>query len=201
MQNLAAISAILTAFTALASLTTAWFVVRLDSQRSKSDVFLRLSSLMDADEMRRKRHFVYLLDRDSYPEWTSQQQSDVDDLLACLDLSLTLYKAGAINRKMYMYMFGDVTFRVIFQTVPYCNSQVKVRGDQFLAPVRMALPGLVSEWRRLARRNRFPLQLMVSRESRVTITPDSFEGDADLKRFSHPKYSRRRRWRLRSVFE
>ena len=75
-------------------------------------------------------------------KWTPEQRSAVDDWLACLDLSLTLYKANAINRDVYMYMFGDVTLRTVYQVVPYCNSEVDARGDQFLIPMRLAIAGV-----------------------------------------------------------
>ena len=184
MQGLITAATTLTALTAFTSLMTTWYVIRLDGQRSKSDTFFRLAAVINSDDMRRKRGKVYALNRDEFSKWTPEQRSAVDDWLACLDLSLTLYKANAINRDVYMYIFGDVTLRTVYQIVPYRNSEVDARGDQFLIPMRIAIPEVVSKWRKLARKNRFPLQLTVSRESQTKITPDSFEGDAGLKSFS-----------------
>ena len=188
MQGLTAAATMLTALTAFTSLITTWYVSRLDGQRSKSDAFFRLTAVINSDDMRRKRGEVYSLNRNEFSKWTPEQRNAVDDWLACLDLSLTLYKANAINRDIYMYMFGDVTLRTVYQVVPYCNSEVDARGDQFLIPMRLAIPGVVSKWRSLARKNRFPLQLTVSRESQIKITPDSFEGDAALKSFSQLRH-------------
>ena len=142
MQRLIAAATILTALTAFTSLITTWYVIRLDGQRSKSDVFFRLTAVINSDDMRRKRREVYSLSRNEFSKWTPEQRSAVDDWLACLDLSLTLYKANAINRDVYMYMFGDVTLRTVYQVVPYCNSEVDARGDQFLIPMRLAIAGV-----------------------------------------------------------
>lgn len=184
------LTAIISALIALASLALNFYVARKNGINSKSDTFFRLYQLINSDHMRDNRYIVYSLDRADYHNWAAFERSAVDSWCACLDLALTLYKERSIDRNAYLYMFGDVTFRTVYQIVPYCNSEILARGEQFLIPMRITLPILLKHWRQAAKKNQYPLQLTISWDRGDKITPDSFEGDDLLYNFSNK--SRRR---------
>lgn len=182
--------AVISAFVALASLILNVVVARGSSIKSKSDAFFRLCQLVNSERMRDNRSKVYGLDRAKYSDWSESERSAVDAWCACLDLALTLYKERGIDRNAYLYMFGDVTLRTVYQIVPYCNSKILARGEQFLIPMRITLPILLKQWRRAAKRGKYPLQLTISWERNDKITPDSFEGDDLLYEFSNKRRKR-----------
>ena len=182
-QALTTTATIFAGVAAVASLVVTYVASKNQNYQAKGASFFQLANLINQEGMRKNRSVVYGLNREEYNDWTEEERRAVDEWCACLDLAMTLYQNNLIDRDAYLFMYGDVTLRTVYQIVYYCNNEVQARGDQFIIPIRLAINDIIKRWDALSKIDMYPIQLTVSNESKAQITPQSFDGDKALKEF------------------
>jgi hypothetical protein len=183
-QSLSAGAAIASAIAALASVVVAIVLTKNQTRAELGDALIRISETFESDQFRKHRVVIYKLDRLNYSTWSQDEQTAVDAWCAHLDLVASLIKGRQINKKLYLQIYGDVMFRTIFQIAPYCNAQLSVRGRQFLLPLRLVTNRLLRQWRREARRKRYPTTIGFPAQPHLRVNPDLFDEDEAVRKFT-----------------
>lgn len=179
-MNAAALSAGLSALAAAGSAFAALMALRAQRKRSSADAFMRLSAQFEATAYRAYRAKIYSLDRMTFGSWTDDEKDAVNAWCALLDLVAVMGRSRQLDRVAFLDMYGDVTLRTIYQIAPYCNEQVRIRGKQFLLPLRMFTSDLIRLWRRQARRKHYPLTIGFPAQAHLRVNPDLFDSDDDV---------------------
>jgi hypothetical protein len=176
------VTAALSATSALLLAVIAGIAARLQRRWGTADAFLRIYDQFESPLFREHRRLIYELDRAGYGQWSPDDRAAVDAWCAHLDLVATLVQAGQLDLLSVLNMYGDVMLRTIYQVAPYCNSQGRTRGRQFLLPMRLLTTDLVTLWRKRASKHRFPLTIGFPSQE-IKVNPGLFDSDDEILEF------------------
>jgi hypothetical protein len=180
---LTTVASLLSAITAAVSATIAYIAVRRHARAASSDAFMKVSDKFESEPFRKYRRIVYSLDRLDFESWSEETCNAVDTWIGFYDLVASLIRVGQIDETAFLYMYGDVTLRTIYQVSPYCNAQVASRGEQFELPFRRLGRHLITVWAREAASRNYPTRVGFPSKPTVKLNLATFEADEHIAQF------------------
>lgn len=167
----------LSAVAALSSATTALIVARIQYQKNTADAFFKIMDRFESAELRKMRYIIYALDRDRHDTWTATEIDAVTTWSAHIDLVASLIMSKRINGRQTFELYGDVLIRTIYILAPYCQSQLSLRGAQYLIALRKLSNRLPNLWKKEMIKGAYTGVVLIPGNSQVRITPGLFRSD------------------------
>ncbi|MDO7882446.1 hypothetical protein [Antiquaquibacter soli] len=171
---------------AIAASISAAGALTLSRNQSRAELgaaLLQIAEILNTPEARAQRRRLYGLRRENFANWSRKDRDAVDGLMAHFDLVSTLIEGGQVDRKLFLRLYGDVFFKVIYQAAPYGVSEIAHRGPQFLLPSRRVAQLLGSTWQHESLAGAFPTEIGFPSYPHLAFTYDAYLSDAHVERF------------------
>lgn len=185
--------ATLSAIAALCSAATALIVARIQHRKSAVDAFFKVMDRFESAELRKCRYTVYSLDRSDFERWSDDEKQAVTTWSAHIDLVSSLILGKQINQRQTFELYGDVLIRSIYILSPYYESQMALRGTQYLIALRKLHNWLPAFWRKEIVKGAYAMSIGIPGNSKVQLHPATFLSDRAINQTKWRKPRKRSR--------